>query len=210
VSRWGTASRLAVALGLATALAGCDASGPSSGLDPAARREPAEEGDRGNPHPDAPAGLTLVATGLPEPPALATLTAGIVPTPVALDVVRFVGAEGAAITRTLATFGSSAGALGAYNGWFARYGFPSVAVRTALPLGEAAERYDLGWPPLHAVLVRDGTRFVLVEGDDALPEATRAPALATLAAAALAEASGAATAGSGEAAAPTPSPPRRP
>lgn len=147
---------------------------------------PAREPAAGAP----PRGFAAVATGLPAPPALATLTAGVVPTPVALDVVRYAaegaGPDGAAITRTVAAFASPAGALGAYNGWFARYGFPAVAVRVELDLGDAAERYDMGWPPLHAVLVRQGERFVLVEADDALPEPTRAPAMATLAAGGLA------------------------
>jgi len=160
------ASRLASALavGLAVAVIGCQAARDTA----------------------LPDGVVVSEAGLAAPPALSTLTAGVVPTPVVLDVVRFTvaGAPGAtgSITRTVATFGSPSGALGAYNGWFARYGFPAVAVRAQLGLGDVSERYDLAWPPLHAVLVRQGEVFVLVEGDDTIAAEVRAPAMATLAA----------------------------
>lgn len=171
-----TARRLvasaAVAAAVASAIAACAAS---------PRR----------PEAGGPEGFALAAADLPMAPALATLTGGVVPTPVALAVARYddaaPGATGS-ITRTVATFESPSGALAAYNGWFARYGFPAVAVRKSLDLGDMAESYTMDWPPLHAVLVRDGDRFVLVEGDDAVPAARREPAMATLAADGLAAA----------------------
>ena len=157
----------------AALLAGCGPSAPAS------------------PPGGAPEGFVVDAGGLPPVPAMATLTAGVVPPPAAMGVTRYVpaangpGAAAGALTATVATFADPGGAIGAYNGWFAAWGFPAVAERRALPIGEAAERFDLAWPPLHAVVARAGARFVLVEGDDALPAAARAPAMATLAAAGL-------------------------
>lgn len=165
-----------VSLAVASVVAACGAPGASP-------RDPAP-----------PEGFALAGSGLPMAPALATLTSGVVPAPIGLAVTRYelvgtdatgaTGATGAtdAITRTVATFASPSGALAAYNGWFARYGFPAVAVRTRLELGDMAENFTLAWPPLHAVLVREGDRFILVEGDDAVPAEMREPAMAALAA----------------------------
>lgn len=103
-----------------------------------------------------------------------------------------------AITLTVATYATTAGALATYNGWFAEFGFPAAAERTSLDFGEAAERFDLVWPPLHAVIARDGEHFSLVVGDAELLDALRSEAMEALARAGLASArSGGGSAGTG-------------
>jgi hypothetical protein len=69
------------------------------------------------------------------------------------------------ITATLLTYPDMAGALAMYNRWFSDYGFIPVAERRTVPLGDQAECFDAGWPPFHAVVLREGPLFALVQAD---------------------------------------------
>lgn len=76
---------------------------------------------------------------------------------------------GLRITTTLATYPTYAGALAMYNRWFADYGFIPAAERRPVPLGDQAECFDVGWPSFHAVVLRQGPLFALVQADRAVP-----------------------------------------
>lgn len=126
------------------------------------------------------------------PPMLAALVRGESTTPIAVDSRIYVPAPDAAeitasgaITLTAVTYAASSGALATYNGWFAEYGFPAAAERATLGFGETAERFDLEWPALHAVIARSDTRFVLVLGDASIPADIRSAAMESLARAAI-------------------------
>lgn len=145
----------------------------------------------------APPRIEALPTGDAVPPMMATLTTAELVRPLELRVRPFRVGPGSGpaggpvtatgrITLTEARFDRTSGAIAAYNGWFATFGFPAAAERTPLPLGEAAERFDLAWPPLHALIVREGRRFLLLEADARIPDAARAAALERLAAEALA------------------------
>lgn len=86
-----------------------------------------------------------------------------------------------AITLTLGVYGSPGQARAAYNGWFASYGFFAAIERTPVAAGEQAEAFDLGWPPLHAVIARNDNVFVLVEAAGWLDPELRRATLAELA-----------------------------
>jgi hypothetical protein len=85
-----------------------------------------------------------------------------------------------AITLTLASYPDPSGALAAYNAWFAELGFMPAAERVPLDLGEQAERFDVGWPPLHAVIARAGPRFVIAEAGEGVPAEQRGAILEDL------------------------------
>ena len=93
--------------------------------------------------------------------------------------------EGAAITVTVAEYPSRGAALTAYNGWFANHGFMAAAERRTLGLGDRAERFDVGWPPLHAVIALEANRFVLAEADSTADDWDGGPALEEAASAGL-------------------------
>lgn len=80
-----------------------------------------------------------------------------------------------ALTLTLASYAGPVGALAAYNRWFADFGFMAAAQRSTVELGPGAqaERFEVGWPPLHALVARSGSRFLLVEADEAVPAEAR-------------------------------------
>lgn len=95
-----------------------------------------------------------------------------------------------ALTLTLASYAEPVGALAAYNRWFADFGFMAAAQRSTVELGPGiqAERFEVGWPPLHALVARSGSRFLLVEADEAVPAEARDALLDGLLRAALASA----------------------
>jgi len=86
-----------------------------------------------------------------------------------------------AMTLTLATYADPSGALAAYNTWFAEFGFMPAAERKALGIGDQAERFDVGWPPLHAAIARAGPRLVLAEAGEDVPADRRGALLEALA-----------------------------
>lgn len=189
-----------LAAGLALVLTACD-DGRAAG-DPGAASPPAADGQGAVEALEAVAPrIEPLPTGDAAPPMMATLTTAELVRPLELRVRPFrvgpgpglgPGPEGGPVTATgritltEARFDRPSGAIAAYNGWFATFGFPASAERTPLPLGEAAERFDLAWPPLHALIAREGRRFLLLEADARIPDATRSAALERLAAEALA------------------------
>ena len=135
-----------------------------------------------------PAGFRLDRRDTELPPMIAALVRAESTTPIAVDSRIYVPAPDAggitasgAITLTAVTYAASSGALATYNGWFAEYGFPAAAERATLGFGETAERFDLEWPALHAVIARSDTRFVLVVGDASIPANIRSAAMESLA-----------------------------
>lgn len=138
-----------------------------------------------------PEGFRLDREGSDLPPMISRLVSGESTTPILARTMIYVPESGSdligttgSITLTVATYPGTVGALATYNGWFAEYGFPAAAERKSLDFGEAAERFDLEWPPLHAVIARDGARFALVIADGSLPAAIRTDAMEWLARAA--------------------------
>jgi len=127
------------------------------------------------------AGLALIEVTDAPSEIFEPLITGPTTTPSDARTWLYKHATGGEITVTLTTYASTAGALATFNGWFAYYGFPAAAERTPVDLGESAERIDLEWPALHALIVREGKRFVLVEADAAIDAAIRAGAMQSLA-----------------------------
>jgi hypothetical protein len=86
-----------------------------------------------------------------------------------------------AVTATLVTLSDTAGALAAFNGWIAAFGFMPAIERTALAMGDQAETLELGWPSVHQLIARDRDRFLLVEADAAIPPDVQSHALREIA-----------------------------
>jgi hypothetical protein len=127
----------------------------------------------------APTGYRSVSPPTELPPEIQEVLSGgrIQPLDTAMTVFAHTTRPSAAITLTVATYPDPAGAHVAYNRWFAAIGFAPAAERAPLALGDAAERYYIGWPPLHALVARAGPRFVLVEASDAVPAEERGAVL---------------------------------
>jgi hypothetical protein len=118
-----------------------------------------------------------------DPPVLAALAGNQRAREGQADVARFAETPNgmAVITVTRVAYADPGGAVAAYNTWQSEIGFAAAAERTLLDVGDRAERFDMGWPPLHAVAARAGTRFVLVEAAEGVPDAARAALLGDLA-----------------------------
>lgn len=143
--------------------------------------------------PPAPSGYRLEHAGPGLSPRIAQLLDMPRTTPVTATLAVYVAeAETVgvlpqpAITVTLASYADPSGALAAYNAWFAEIGFMPAAERAPLDLGEQAEHFDVGWPPLHAVIARAGPRFVIAEAGEGVPADRRGAILEDLVRSALA------------------------
>ena len=146
-------------------------------------------------YPDAPSGFQIDEIVRDPGPMLQELITSETTTPLNVITVRYIAladildsvtiSETSVITLTMSSYDSRAGALSTYNGWFARFGFPAAAERRSLSFGDAAELFDLEWPPLHAVIARSEKRFALVVGNMSIPEPVRTAAMESLARAAI-------------------------
>lgn len=141
--------------------------------------------------PPAPSGYRLAPAVASSSPVLDRLRRSPRTTPVSATVAVYIAVPSVeprpAMTLTRAIYIDSVGAMAAYNAWYAAFGFMPSAERTVLDMGDQAERFDAGWPPLHAVVARAGTRFVVAEAGDAVPLERRNALIEELARAALAE-----------------------
>lgn len=118
----------------------------------------------------APDGYGLDSLGEVPPDEVAAIMAGrTVPLTTTTAVFASAAEPTQRITATLLTYGDAAGALAMYNTWFAEYGFIPVAERRQVPFGDQAECFDAGWPPFHAVVLREGPLFALVQADGEVP-----------------------------------------
>lgn len=141
--------------------------------------------------PPAPSGYRLAPAAASSSPVLDRLRRSPRTTPVSATVAVYIDAPAVearpAMTLTQAVYADSVGAMAAYNAWYAAFGFMPSAERTPLDIGDQAERFDAGWPPLHAVVARAGTRFVVAEADGRVPAERRNALIEELARAAVAE-----------------------
>lgn len=118
----------------------------------------------------APDGYGLDSLGEVPPDEVAAIMAGrTVPLTTTTAVFASAAEPTQRITATLLSYGDAAGALAMYNTWFAEYGFIPVAERRQVPFGDQAECFDAGWPPFHAVVLREGPLFALVQADSEVP-----------------------------------------
>lgn len=145
--------------------------------------------------PPAPAGWRLGHAARAASPALAALIRDERTTPITAAFGVYIPAAtdagarpSAAVTVTVAHYTDASGAQATYNQWFATFGFMPSAERAPLGLGEQAERFDAGAPPLHAAVARAGRRFALVEAGPSVDPAARSGVIETLLAAGLAAA----------------------
>jgi len=145
--------------------------GGSAASDQATVAEDAASWDRDAPFAEiAPPDYALVSVSDTAPEKVAVIMEGrTIPAGTVVAVFASPVEPTQRITATLLTYKDYAGALAMYNKWFSEYGFIPVAERRQVPLGDQAECFDAGWPPFHAVVLRQGPLFALVQADREVP-----------------------------------------